>query len=225
MNRQEQIEEMAKDSFYIHHFPGQYKSNLSWETCSQDVRDWHHNNAIGLIAKGYARSTPLVATKVDGNTSDGYHTFNELYNHRCLLWINYCLQDINGCYLVENHSDGWFLLGKETTQGQISYHCSNKYIHLVTNIERRCPAFDGHTSSIVLVRLQDIASITRDKNPTTVARIPSEKAIEDVLYKESIKGINKDGDKIASIPCGNFDIIAGEIRKLCEELNKGEQNV
>lgn len=65
MNRQEQIEEMAKDSFYIHHFPGQYKSNLSWETCSQDVRDWHRNNAIGLIAKGYAKATPLVALDED----------------------------------------------------------------------------------------------------------------------------------------------------------------
>ena len=25
--------------------------------------------------------------KVDGNTSDGYHTFNELYEHRHLLFI------------------------------------------------------------------------------------------------------------------------------------------
>ena len=26
---------------------------------------------------------------VNGDISDGYHTFDELYKHRCLLWICY----------------------------------------------------------------------------------------------------------------------------------------
>jgi len=106
---------------------------------------------------------------IDGNTSDGYHTFNELYDHRCLLWINYCLTNPDKTYLVEEHFAGWFLLGKETVQGQISYHCPNKYLHLLKNIERRHPEFDGHTSNIVLVRLQDLACIENDK-PSEVKR-------------------------------------------------------
>ena len=214
-----------------------------------------------VINEGYTRSTPLVANKIDGNTSDGYHTFNELYNHRCLLWINYCLQDTKGCYLVENHFDGWFLLGKETTQGQISYHCPNKYIHLVTNIERRNPEFDGHTSNIVLVRLQDIASITRVKKQETPLVALDKRKLEDVMldthriganHKEGFdlevienyaKEIsNKLGSPSARIPTEEqvydlltsinkyelYDLnlgmryIAKAIRKLCEEVNKGE---
>ena len=94
--------------------------------------------------------------KITGETSDGYHTFNELYDHRCLLWINYCLTNPQGTYLVHDHFDGWFLLGKETIVGQISYHCPNKYIDLVMSIDQRHPEFDGHTSADILERLRTL---------------------------------------------------------------------
>lgn len=96
--------------------------------------------------------------EINGETSDGYHTFNELYDHRVLLWINLCLlQHPDMTYLVENHYDGWFLLGCETPQGQISYHCPNKYLGLVSGIKRRHPEFDGHTSKDVISRLERTA--------------------------------------------------------------------
>lgn len=95
---------------------------------------------------------------INGDTSDGYHTFNELYDHRVLLWINLCLlQHPDITYLVEDHYEGWFLLGCETPQGQISYHCPNKYLGLCSKITRRQPEFDGHTSSDVIKRLEAIA--------------------------------------------------------------------
>lgn len=103
--------------------------------------------------------------RITGETSDGYHTFNELYDHRCLLWINLCLlQHPNISYLVENHFDGWFLLGVETPLGQISYHCPNKYLHLVEGIERRHPEFDGHTSVDVLKRLEQQALLKKGRS-------------------------------------------------------------
>lgn len=37
--------------------------------------------------------------------------------------------------------------------------------------------------------------------------------IEEILYQQSVKGINKDGDKTANIPCGHFDLVAEEIYK------------
>lgn len=101
--------------------------------------------------------------KVTGETSDGYHTFNELYDHRCLLWINFCLNNPDKCYLVENHFEGWFLLGKETSQGQISYHCPNKFLNLCSTIERRHPEFDGHTSKDVIKRLERLAEYEKRK--------------------------------------------------------------
>jgi len=91
--------------------------------------------------------------KVNGETSDGYHTFNELYDHRALLWINLCLH-YDRCYLIKEHYEGWFLLGMETGNGQISYHCPNKYLYLVEDlIPEREIKFDGHTSDNVLDRL------------------------------------------------------------------------
>ena len=95
-----------------------------------------------------------------GQISDGYHTFDELYDHRCLLWINLCLlQHPKITYLVENHFDGWFLLGVETAFGQISYHCPNKYLSLCKVIERRQPEFDGHTSQDVIDRIYKLAEL------------------------------------------------------------------
>ena len=95
--------------------------------------------------------------KITGKTSDGYHTFDELYDHRCLLWINLCLLQPYRCYVVEEHFKGWFLLGMTTSEGQVSYHCPNKYLNLVHGIKRRHPKFDGHTSADVIKRLTLIA--------------------------------------------------------------------
>ncbi len=114
--------------------------------------DRHIGIARYLIRRGYTRSP----AEVNGNTSDGYHTFNELYDHRCLLWINLCAF-VPNTYVVENHFDGWFLLGAETAIGQVSYHCPNKFLHLVKAIERRHPEFDGHTSADVIKRLKLLA--------------------------------------------------------------------
>lgn len=107
--------------------------------------------------KNWARFIDDATSKneVNGSVSDGYHTFDELYDHRVLLWINLVkLQHPKICYLVEDHFEGWFLLGVETIYGQLSYHCPNKYLHFCKNINRRHPQFDGHTSNDVLNRLK-----------------------------------------------------------------------
>lgn len=95
--------------------------------------------------------------------SDGYHTIEELYDHRCVLWINLCLlineRQSYKCYLVKDHYSGWFLLGMETHAGQISYHCPNKFlVYVEGKIEERPDIiFDGHTSQDVLHRLKQLA--------------------------------------------------------------------
>ena len=87
--------------------------------------------------------------------SDGYHTFDELYDHRCLLWINLCLILPGLCGLIEDHFDGWFLLYMDNGSEQISYHCPNKYLYLVKGkiqISKEYE-YDGHTSQDVIERL------------------------------------------------------------------------
>ena len=98
--------------------------------------------------------------KISGETSDGYHTFNELYDHRCLLWINLCNLMPEKCYLVPEHLLGWFLLGMETKEGQISYHCPNKFYDLINiRISKERPKYDGHMSKDVIKRLKKLPFI------------------------------------------------------------------
>ena len=143
--------------------------------------------------------------KVTGETSDGYHTFNELYDHRCLLWINLCLEHKDECYLVENHFEGWFLLGMESLLGQMSYHCPNKFIHLVKQIPRKHPEYDGHKSMDVLDRLLIRASLSSKFAPPTEKNTPENFIIANGTdspkvinkYKERLPlpdGINLDPD-------------------------------
>ncbi len=91
-----------------------------------------------------------IKIKVDSlnDISDGFHTIQELYDHRCLLWINLVNMQIDKSYLIEEHFEGWFLLGLESDQGQISYHCPNKYLKLVNKKIKKLTddsIYDGHT--------------------------------------------------------------------------------
>lgn len=97
---------------------------------------------------------------VDGDLSDGYHTFDELYEHRCLLFINLVLTYGQG-YLKRDHFEGWDCLYWEAPFGQISYHVPVKmrvfYVGKVT--EAPDHKYDGHTPLDVLDRLRRTADL------------------------------------------------------------------
>lgn len=91
---------------------------------------------------------------VKGDMSDGYHTFDELYEHRCLLFIQLCLmQPESSAWRLDY--EGWFCLYTYMPKGQISYHCPVKYLDLVKEkIQMKNDIiFDGHTSADVIKRL------------------------------------------------------------------------
>ncbi len=106
---------------------------------------------------------------VNGDISDGYHTFGELYDHRCLLFIALCLHALGMApYWVEEHCPGWDLLVanlllKNGERTQISYHVPSKYRHLYQSSIARClpedHKFDGHTSEDVLKRLEVLCDV------------------------------------------------------------------
>ena len=92
--------------------------------------------------------------------SDGYHTFNELYEHRCLLFIAWLVSD--GCpgkaYWVAEHFAGWDLVVVEIPHvGQISYHVPNKHRHLYSGRIKSVLShtFDGHSPTDVLKRIEE----------------------------------------------------------------------
>lgn len=101
------------------------------------------------------------AQKIDGNTSDGYHTFNELYDHRHALFI--CLMKAYPelSWYSRKHPDGtewdgWFLAGMHLPQGDISYHLPDSWMILMPDLPylEKAPEFDGHTSEDVVSRLR-----------------------------------------------------------------------
>ena len=94
--------------------------------------------------------------------SDGYHSYEELYDHRQLLYIAFMKSHPEMSWRSFRHSDGsfhegWFIAGMRTPFGDISYHIAEKYWYLLQGITTKnfAPPFDGHTSKDVLSRLED----------------------------------------------------------------------
>lgn len=127
---------------------------------------------------------------VGQDLSDGYHTFGELYQHRVALFIALCRElQANPAYQTGQKSfvwrsrlhsdgssfDGWFVMGIGALPGeQITYHLpldSWGSTDFADTLDR-APAFDGHSPSDVLERLQGLGE-TR-KSLTEICR-------EDVL--------------------------------------------
>lgn len=98
-----------------------------------------------------------------GVISDGYHTFNDLYEHRCLLFVYLMNVQRASAFKTRKHKDGtqyegWFVGIIRTVQGDISYHLPDELwgVCMVPEIERYAD-FDGHTSTEVVQRLRAIA--------------------------------------------------------------------
>lgn len=112
-----------------------------------------------------------------GQLSDGYHSFDELYEHRLFLFIS--LLDMmtftnsmcqvseevlgrTGVWKSRKHSDGsewegWFIAGIGTVAGHmVTYHLPNRlWEHCAAPERELAPEFDGHTPNDVLQRLAE----------------------------------------------------------------------
>lgn len=126
--------------------------------------------------KLHAMSCPKLYGK--DCTCDGYHTFEELYEHRIVLYIALCkkVQDFKFhgdarnqfgdekiVWCSTKHSDGtewqdWFILGIGKEDGkQITYHLPARFWNEVcefAEVLEKAPHFDGHSSNDVLIRLK-----------------------------------------------------------------------
>jgi hypothetical protein len=106
-------------------------------------------------------------TTETGSISDGYHTFDELYEHRHALFLNVMqmVYFVNGKTWVEidPQTPGWFLAGFDSdTYGQVSYHLPMRLVahaQRYVNVGYIRKPYDGYTSADVLERLQRMAGI------------------------------------------------------------------
>jgi hypothetical protein len=100
--------------------------------------------------------------------SDGYHTFDELYEHRVNLYIALCSHIVERGVLKvwrsKLHSDGssfngWFILGINKEKGkQITYHLPIDKWEETNFVEElpKAPKYDGHTSNDILKRIKTL---------------------------------------------------------------------
>ena len=92
------------------------------------------------------------AVEINGETSDGYHTFNELYHHRAVLFSVIVKAFPDKAWKSKQHNDGtmydgMFIVGIDTPEGQATYHYDiDPYWDMFKCHElARAPKWDGHT--------------------------------------------------------------------------------
>lgn len=97
-----------------------------------------------------------------GETSDGYHTFRDLYDHRMALTKALMESNTAISWKSKNHHpdgdpmfDGFFIVGMDLPAGQISYHYKLEHwdVFKYINEWHHAPLWDGHSPEDVVKRL------------------------------------------------------------------------
>ena len=103
---------------------------------------------------------------INGETSDGYHTFNELYHHRAVLFSVIVKAFPDKAWKSKQHNDGtmydgMFIVGIETPEGQATYHYDiDPYWDMFECQElERAPEWDGHTPAQAIERIEKLEPI------------------------------------------------------------------
>lgn len=99
--------------------------------------------------------------EINGDTSDGYHTFNELYHHRAVLFSVICNSNPDKAWKSKLHDtgdmfDGMFIVGIETPDGQATYHYDIEpyWDMFKIRVLERAPKWDGHTPEQAIERIR-----------------------------------------------------------------------
>jgi hypothetical protein len=139
------------------------------EVC--DEIDATVSHIVSLI---HSREDAVRREVVDENTSDGYHTFKELYEFRKLynatLFNEWARQGKYQVHKSYRHGDGllafgggWFVVMATLPSGQISNHYELKDWDLFVCEEReKADQWDGHTPQDVLTRLESHTAINEN---------------------------------------------------------------
>lgn len=112
---------------------------------------------VKIIKKELKKVEELEESIKNGTLSDGYHTFNDLYYQRCILFATIVKQNSDKAWKSYKHEDGelcfgggWFIVGIDTPEGCYTYHYENKYWDLFECQELECSKhWDGHTDKDV----------------------------------------------------------------------------
>lgn len=150
-----------------------YSVHMEMLKKSENAKDAGHSTVVRLgfavdVALALIQRKETEARKVDGNTSDGYHTFNELYEYRraynAALFNEWARQGSYDVHKSWKHSDGedcfgggWFIVMAELPTGQISNHYeAEHWDEFDIREEPKANEYDGHTPQEALQRLAEL---------------------------------------------------------------------
>lgn len=168
--------------------------------------------AIIVISNLQKENEDLNRKRLNGTLSDGYHTYNDLYYQRCILFATICNSNKNISWKSKRHNDGkkcfdsdnWFIVGIDTPNGSYTYHYEIKYWDLFEVQElKKGKEWDGHTEKDV-TRLLSLEKLTKNLqkeneelhkeiNQRIKLKLENEKTADDLYNK--IKILQKELDK------------------------------
>lgn len=135
----------------------------------------HQYNKIQTMVSDlleYVEAKDKVIKEYTGDISDGYHTFNELYHHRAILFSVICNQYPELAWKSLHHDnpdspmyEGMFIVGIETPEGQATYHYNIDPYWDIFKVQEldKAPKWDGHTPDEAIRRISTVAPIHTGK--------------------------------------------------------------
>lgn len=123
------------------------------------------NEVIDIIQNQIEAKVIEIPESGIGDVSDGYHTFNEMYHHRAVLFSVICNILSDKAWKSKLHHDGsmydgMFIVGIETSHGQATYHYDIDPYWDMFHVEEleKAPEWDGHTPEHALERISTLSS-------------------------------------------------------------------
>ncbi len=131
-----------------------------------NVKKWRSLMGDALIYIEQLEHSVDVAPAITGETSDGYHTFNELYHHRAVLFSVIVKAFPYRSWKARKHHDGtmydgMFIVGIETRDGQATYHFDIEPYWDMFECEELeyAPEWDGHTPDEAICRIGKLKNL------------------------------------------------------------------
>ena len=113
-----------------------------------------------------------ILTNNMGEVSDGYHTFNELYHHRAILFSVICNNYKHLAWKSLHHHDpsqpmydGMFIVGIDTPNGSATYHYDIEPYWDMFDVQEldKAPEWDGHTPEEAIERIRSLPIINNNE--------------------------------------------------------------
>lgn len=132
----------------------------------EEERKKHERSAQALCEAIELLKVWKEAETDPGEVSDGYHTFNELYHHRAVLFSVICNEHPELAWKSKHHHvggdpmyEGMFIVGIETPDGQATYHYDLAPYWDMFKVKEleNAPEWDGHTPAQAIERIGSLS--------------------------------------------------------------------